>query len=236
MTESGPQSHGVWIESHPDADQLRDPEHVVQSLCPGSSIYKMGTIITVSTPWVAVSSHLGQDLPWHVSYCFIPKAILVSSCRSQLSHRTYQIIVPDVNSKQEGTRPGDGAGSFCVNSVPSTCVTAVIPFHVCGSSKHVCYYGCCADPDPPHAKPPPCVPSAWPPQVHGMRFLHGVKRAECRAFRHLVSDLFFLMKAMQVACPPISLAISHSATHPRQVAIQMRRAFLKCLLCARRVI
>lgn len=68
------------------------------------------------------------------------------------------------------------------------------------------------------------------------RFLHGMKRTECRAFRHLISDLCFLMKVREVACPPISLAISHSATHPRQVAIQMWGAFLKCLLCARRVI
>lgn len=58
---------------------------------------------------------------------------------------------------------------------------------------------------------------------------------ECHAFSHLI-DLSFLMKLMKLTCPPISFAIRHPATHPRQVAAQMLLTLLKCLLCARCVL
>ena len=46
-------------------------------------------------------------------------------------------------------------------------------------------------------------------QVYGMFFPLRMEKTVYHAFRHLI-DLFFLMKVMKVACPPISLAISHS--------------------------
>lgn len=67
-------------------------------------------------------------------------------------------------------------------------------------------------------------------RVYDMLFPLSMEKTGCHAFRHLI-DLFFLMKVMKVACPPISLAISHSTTYPTQVVIQIQRAFPKCLLC-----
>lgn len=71
-------------------------------------------------------------------------------------------------------------------------------------------------------------------QVYDMFFPLRMEKTVYHAFRHLI-DLFFLMKVMKVACPPISLAISHSTTHPAKVAIQIQRMFPKCLLCVGRV-